>query len=80
MTNSNNTGGSAPWACTGKWACAGKLARAAQARLLWLHTMQIVEITTRYLDRGELRKASALAATGVEVSERCLRLMERQRE
>jgi hypothetical protein len=52
----------------------------AQAHLLWLHTVQIDELTTRYLDRGDLQSAQDLAATGVEVSERCLRLMERQRE
>jgi hypothetical protein len=57
-----------------------EVARAAQARLLWLHTVQIDELTTRYLDKGDLRSAQALAATGAEVSERCLRPMERQRK
>ena len=74
MTVSNNTGPAAQLTCAAKLACA------AQARLLWLHTVQIDELTTRYLDRGDLQGARALAATGVEVSERCLRLMERQRE
>ena len=53
-----------------------KIARTAQTRLLWLRTVQIDELTTRYLDRGDVRKASALAATGADVSEACLRLMQ----
>ena len=73
MSPSGNTGSATSYNT-------GGIARTAQARLLWLHTVQIDELTTRYLDRGDLQGARALAATGVEVSERCLRLMERQRE
>ena len=51
--------------------------RTAQARLLWLRTVQIDDLTTRYLERGEVRSASALAAIGADVSEVCLRLMQR---
>jgi hypothetical protein len=58
----------------------GRIARIAQARLLWLHTIQIDELTTRYLERGEVRSARALAATGVDVSEACLRFMQQRCE
>ena len=51
--------------------------RTAQARLLWLRTIQIDELTTRYLDRGDVRSARALAAIGADVSDACLRLMQR---
>jgi len=53
------------------------VARAAQARLLWLRTVQIDELTTRYLDKGEAQSAKALATTGVHVSEAYLRLMQK---
>ena len=52
--------------------------RTTQAHLLWLRTVQIDELTTRYPDRGDVRKARALAATGARVSEACFRLMEQQ--
>ena len=55
----------------------GEIARTAQTRLLWLRTAQADEISTRYLDRGDVRSASALAAVGADVSEACLRLMQR---
>jgi hypothetical protein len=54
----------------------GRIARIAQARLLWLHTIRIDELTTRYLDRGEVQNARAPAAIGVDVSEACMRLMQ----
>jgi hypothetical protein len=57
-----------------------KTARIAQARLLSLRTIQIDELTTRYLDRGEVQNARALAAKGVDVSEACLRLMQKSCE
>ena len=72
MTTSNNIGGSAQLACAAKLACA------AQARLLWLRTVQIDDLTTRYLGRGDVRSARTLAATGADVSEACLHLMQQQ--
>ena len=69
MSTSENTG-SAISCNTEKIACI------AQARLLWLRTVQIDELTTRHLDRGDVRSARTLAATGVNVSEACLRLMQ----
>lgn len=45
-----------------------RLARAAKARLLWLQVLQIDELTTRYLEREDIRRARELAATGAQVS------------
>ncbi len=70
MSTPRNTGSAA--SCN-----VARIARTAQAGLLWLRTVQIDELITRYLDRGEVRNARALAATGADVSEACLRLMQR---
>ena len=69
MSPSGNTGSTTSYNT-------GEIARTAQARLLWLRTIQIDELTTRYLDRGDVRSARTLAATGVRVSDACLRLMQ----
>ena len=55
-----------------------QVARDAQQRILWLATIQIDELATRYLQRGKVRSASDIAQSGVDVSENYLRLMEQK--